>query len=82
MLGEALEMVRTSKRDDGDLCFQVLYLPVVFPLLREVLLAVESTQVAEQNQDGRPAQQPARVEDLSVKGQELEVKVDLHSRRS
>jgi len=40
MLGEALEMVRTSKRDDGDLCFQVLYLPVVFPLLREVLLAV------------------------------------------
>ncbi len=78
MLGEALEMVRTNKRDDGDLCFQVLDLPVVFPQLREVLLAVESTQVAQQNQDGRPAQQPARVEDLSVKGQKLEVKVDLH----
>lgn len=78
MVGEALEMVRTSKRDDGDLCFQVLDLPVVFPQLREMLLAVESTEVAEQKQDGRPAQQPARFEGLSVKGQKFEVKIDLH----
>ena len=43
-----------------------------------MLLAVESTEVAEQNQNGRPAQEPARVEHLSVKGPEVDVKVDLH----
>ena len=43
-----------------------------------MLLAVESTEVAEQNQNGRPPQQLARAEDLSVKGQDLEVKVDVH----
>ncbi len=48
------------------------------PQLREMLLAVESTEVAEQNQNGRPPQQLARAEDLSVKGQDLEVKVDVH----
>jgi hypothetical protein len=81
-LCEALEMVRTGKRDDGDLSIQLRYLPVELPQLREMLLAVESTQVPEQNQDGRPGEQPAGVEDLSVKGQEVDIKVDLHRRRS
>lgn len=76
--GEAFEMVRATKRDDGDLSVQVRYLPVELPQLREMLLAIESTQIPEQNQNGRPSQQPARVENLSVKGPELEVKVDLH----
>ena len=76
--GEALEMVWATKRDDGDLSVQVRYLPIELPQPREMLLAIESTQVAEQNQNGRPPEQPARVEDLSVKSQELEVKVDLH----
>lgn len=80
--GEAFEMVRATKRDDGDLSIQVRYLLVELPQLREMLLAIESTQVAEQNQNGRPPQQPACVENLAVKSQELEVKVDLHSGRS
>ncbi len=43
-----------------------------------MLLAVESTEVAEQTQNGGPPQQSARAEDLSVKGQDLEGKVDVH----
>ena len=33
-LREALEMVRTSKRDDGDLSIQLHYLPIELPQLR------------------------------------------------
>jgi len=76
--GEAFEMVRSTKRDDGDLSVQVRYLPVELSQLREMLLAIESTEVPKQNQNSRPPQQPARVENLSVKGPELEGKVDLH----
>ena len=82
MFGEALEMARTSKRDDSDPSVELRYLPVELPQLREMLLAIESTEVAKQDQNGRPPQQPARVEELSVKGLEVEVKVDLHRRRS
>ena len=56
MLGEALEMVRTSKRDDGHLSLQLRDLSVELPQLREMLLAVESTEVAQQNQNGWTAQ--------------------------
>ncbi len=67
IVGEALEMVRTSKRDDGDLSVQLRYLLAELPELREELLAVELTEVAEQNQNGGPPHRSARAEDLSVK---------------
>ena len=78
MLGEALEMVGTSKGDDGDLALQVHDLPVELPQLREVLLAVESTEIAQQNQDCWTAQQSARVKGLAINCQEVEVKMDPH----
>jgi len=67
IVGEALEMVRTSKRGDGDLSVQLRYLLAELPELREELLAVELTEVAEQNQNGGPPHRSARAEDLSVK---------------
>ena len=66
VVGEALEMVRTSKRDDGHLSLQLGDLPVVLPQLRDVLLAVESTEVAQQNQDGWTAQQSSQVKGLAI----------------
>ena len=79
VLGEALEMVGTSKGDDGDLAFEVHDLPVELPQLREVLLAVESTEIAQQNQNGWTAQQSARVKELAINRQEVEVKIDQHN---
>ena len=78
VLGEALEMVRTSKGDDGHLSLRLRDLSVELPQLREMLLAVESTEVAQQNQDGWTAQQSARVKGLAINRQEVEVKMDPH----
>jgi hypothetical protein len=55
MVGEAPEMIRSSKGNDGDLSVVLRNLPVELPQLRKMLLAIESTQVPEQNQDGRAA---------------------------
>ena len=49
MLGEALEMVRTSKGDDGNLSVELRDLPVELSQLREMLLTIKSTQIAEQH---------------------------------
>ena len=43
-----------------------------------MLLAKESTEVAEQNQNGRPSEQFAAGKDLAVHGRQVEVKIDLH----
>jgi hypothetical protein len=43
-----------------------------------MLLAEESTQVAEQNQDGRLAKQFASVEDLAIGRHQIEVEIDPH----
>ena len=65
-IGEASEVVRTCKGNDDDLSPQLRDLSVVLPQLRDVLLAIESTEVAQQNEDGRTAQQSARVKDLAI----------------
>ena len=66
MLGKSPYEIRTGERDDGDLATVLGDLLVELPQLREMLLAVKSTEVAQQNQDGRPAEQPARVERLPI----------------
>jgi hypothetical protein len=43
-----------------------------------MLLAEESTKVAEQNQDGRPTKQFARPEDLALDRHQIEVEIDSH----
>jgi NADPH:quinone reductase-like Zn-dependent oxidoreductase len=43
-----------------------------------MLLAIESTEVAEQNQNCCPPQQSARREDFAVNRHEVEVKIDAH----
>lgn len=43
-----------------------------------MLLAIESTEVPEENQNGRAPKQSLRVEDFAVRCSELEVQVDPH----
>ena len=43
MVGEALDMVGTSKGDDSNLSVEFRNLRIELPQLREMLLAVEST---------------------------------------
>jgi len=43
-----------------------------------MLLAEESTQVAEKNQDGRPAKQIMRAEDFAIHRHQIEVEIDPH----
>jgi hypothetical protein len=43
-----------------------------------MLLAIESTEVAEQHQDGRAPKQPARGEGFAVERHEVEAEVDPH----
>ena len=51
---------------------------VELPQLREMLLAIESTEVAEQHQDGRTAKESAGGKDFAVGRHEVEVEVDPH----
>ncbi len=57
---------------------QPCYLVVEPPQLREMLLAIESTEVAEQDQDRGASDQLARREDLVVNRQEIEIELDAH----
>jgi hypothetical protein len=43
-----------------------------------MLLAVESTEVAKQNQNGRPANQSICWENFALDGHEVEVKIESH----
>lgn len=78
MSSEALELVRTRERDHHHSSMQPGYLLVELPQLREMLLAEESTEVAQQDQDRRTPQQLTRREDGAVDRQEVEVEVDAH----
>jgi hypothetical protein len=76
--GEALQLIGLGKRDHCHSAPLALDLLVELPQLREMLLAEESTKVAEQNQDGRPAKQFARAEDLAIDRHQIEVEIDPH----
>lgn len=52
---------------------------VELPQLGEMLLAVESTEVAEQNKDRRSAKQPTYGEHFAVQRKEVQVEIDPHS---
>src|SRR5690348_8260198 len=43
-----------------------------------MLLAIQSTEVAEEHKDGRTAEKLVRGEDLAVQGEQVEVEVDRH----
>ncbi len=43
-----------------------------------MLLTEESTEIAEQNQDGRPAKQFACAEDIAIDRHQVEVEIDPH----
>ncbi len=43
-----------------------------------MLLAIQSTEVAEQHQDGRTAKETAGGKDLTIECYQVEVEVDLH----
>jgi hypothetical protein len=43
-----------------------------------MLLAIQSTEVAEEHKDGRPAEKLVRGEDLAVQGEQVELEVDRH----
>jgi hypothetical protein len=45
-----------------------------------MLLAIESTEVAQEHKNGRAAEEPARGEGLAFDGEDIEVKVDPHYR--
>src|SRR5579859_1289417 len=77
-LGETLQVIGGGKRDHRDPAVPALDLPVELPQLREMLLAEESTEVAEQDQDGRPAKQFARAEGLALDRHQVEVEIDPH----
>jgi len=51
---------------------------VELPQLREMLLAIQSTEVAEEHKDGRTAEKLACGEDFAVHGEQVEVEVDRH----
>ncbi len=52
---EAGDVIGARERDDRDPASQGFDLVDVVPQLREMLLAIESTQITEQDQDGRPS---------------------------
>jgi len=78
-IGEGFEVLWAGKRDHCDFPLPPVDLLVKFPQLREMLLAIESTEVAEEHQNGRTAEKPARGEGFAVDGQEIEVEVDPHA---
>jgi hypothetical protein len=75
---ESLEVAWTRERDHSDPSVQFRDLPVEVPQLREMLLAVESTEVAEENQNGWAPKQSAGGEDFGVNRHEVEVQIDQH----
>lgn len=78
VLGKALEVVGLGKRDHRDLAMPRRNLLVKLPQLREVLLAVESTEVAEHDQNRGAAEQLPPMEDPALKRHEIEVEIDPH----
>lgn len=77
-LSEVFEAVRPGKRDHRDLPVQRSDFVIELPQLRDVLQAVESTEVAQQNQDCRTPEQSARMEHLAADSQEIKVEIDGH----
>jgi hypothetical protein len=71
-------VVRVGKRDHRHPPLRCGNLLVVLPQLREMLLAIESTEVAEEDQNGWAPKQSLRVEDFAVNRHEVEVKIDRH----
>ncbi len=57
---------------------QLCDLMVELSQLREMFLAIESTQVAKQYQNRRAAEQPACCIDFAADCQEVEVEIDAH----
>jgi hypothetical protein len=76
--GEALQLIGVGKRDHCHSAPPTRDLLIELPQLREMLLAEESTEVAEQNQDGGPAKQFASAEDLAIDCHQIEVDIDPH----
>ena len=77
-IGESFQATGIGKGDHRYPPLLLLDLVVELAQLREMLLAVESTQVAEENQNRRTAQKPAGREDFAVDCQEVEIEVNLH----
>ena len=78
VLGEAFQMAGTGKRHHGNAPLERCDLLVELPQLREMLLTVESTEVAQYYQEGRAAEQLLSMENSAIKRQEIEVKIDPH----
>jgi len=76
--GEALQVVRTGKGDHRYPPLRLGDLLVELPQLREMFLAVESTEVAKQNQNRRSAKQPMCRKDFAIEREEVEVEIDPH----
>src|SRR5579859_3368958 len=77
-LGETLQVIGGGERDHRDPAVPALDLLVELPQLREMLLAEESTEVAKQDQNGRPAKQFVSVEDPAIDRHQVEVEIDPH----
>ena len=75
---ETFQLGGTGERDHRNTAIRPGDLLVVPPQLREMFLAEESTQVAEQDQNRGTPQQPAGREDFAVDGQEVESEIDPH----
>jgi hypothetical protein len=80
MVSEPGDVIGSSERDDYDAATQAGYLGVVLPQPREMLLAIQSTQIAEQDQDRRASQEAPSGERAAVRGPQLEIEVDSHAR--
>ena len=77
-LREAFEVVRLGKRNHNDLTMVHRDLPVELSRLRKMLLAEESTNVAQQDKDCRAPQQAPGVKDVSINRPQVEVQIDRH----
>jgi len=77
-IGEGFEMYGAGERDHRDPPLARRNLLIELPQLREMLLAVESTEVAQQHQNGWAPKQPARWEVFAVERHEVEVEIDPH----
>ena len=75
VLGETFEVFGSSKRDHRDSSVRRRDLLVELPQLREMLLAVESTEVAQQNQHGWAPKKSVGVEDRAINGEQIKVEI-------
>ena len=76
MASELGDVIRPCEGDNGNTAAQTLDLVNVLAQLCEMLLAIQSTEVAEQDQDRRTSEKASSRERATVGGLELEVKLD------